>query len=215
MKISPRYNSSVWQELHLTISSPIEDWKKAISIFDDRYNYRFIKQIDALRFNKSIEIAIYSGFAIMSINCLLIETLNQFYYGVNDTYKLKNNKTIKHINSIKDSFIDFLTNSKYLKGAFDKQSSELFYYHIRCGLLHQAETKMATRIHIEQKQKSIVEKISNGKTITGISIRRDLFTDSLFKEYEDYKKRLLSKSAEKQLQKNFIIKMNLICDDKK
>jgi len=77
----------------------------------------------------------------MSINCLLIETLNQFYYGVDDTDELKKDKNIKHINSIEDSFIDFLTSSKYFNLAFDKESSSLFYRHIRCGLLHQAKTK--------------------------------------------------------------------------
>jgi hypothetical protein len=151
MKISPRYNSTDWTVLSLTPTSPDEEWKKAVAIFDNRYSYRFIKQIDALRFNTSKVTAIYSGFAIMSLNCLLIETLNQFYYGVNDTDELKKDKSIKHITNIKDSFIDFLTASKHFNSAFDKLASGLFYYHIRCGLLHQAETKMSSTIHIDKK----------------------------------------------------------------
>lgn len=215
MKISPKYNSSHWNELHLIPTSTNDNWKKAVAIFDNRYSYRFIRQIDTLRHNTVSQAAIYSGFAIMSINCLLIETLNQFYYGVKDTDELKKDKTIKHIENIKDTFVDFLTTSTNFNGAFDKQSSELFYYHIRCGLLHQAETKMSSTIHIDKKQKNLVEKIYDDKTVTGISIRRDLFTDCLFAEYSDYKKRILATPADNELRRRFITKMDLICDDKK
>jgi hypothetical protein len=215
MNISPRYNATNWIELKLTTASSNEDWKEAINIFDNRYSYRFIKQIDTLRFNSSNQTRIYSGFVIMSINCLLIETLNQFYYGVDDTDELKKDKNIKHINSIKDSFIDFLTSSKYFNPVFDKESSILFYDDIRCGLLHQAKTKKSSIIHIKKSQKQILEKIYDGKKITGISIRRDLFTDALVEEYENYKKTLLTLPVNEKLRKNFITKMNLICDENK
>lgn len=215
MKISPKYNSTDWVALNLTPTSTADECKTAVAIFDNRYNYRFIKQIDALRFNSSKAASIYSGFAIMSINCLLIETLNQFYYGVNDTDELKKNKTIKHIASIKDSFVDFLTTSEHFKGEFDKQTSGLFYYHIRCGLLHQAETKMTSKIHIDKTQMSIVKKIHDGKTVTGISVRRDLFTDGLISEYVAYKKNLLIIPTNTALRQKFITKMDIICDEKK
>lgn len=215
MKISPRYNATHWIELKLTTTSSKEDWKEAINIFDNRYSYRFIKQIDTLRFNSSNQTRIYSGFVIMSINCLLMETLNQFYYGVDDTDELKKDKNIKHINSIEDSFIDFLTSSKYFNSVFDKESSSLFYHHIRCGLLHQAKTKKSSLIHINENQKEIVQKIYDGKKITGVAIRRDLFTDALIEEYKDYKKRLLQQSADEKLHKNFITKMDLICNENK
>jgi DNA integrity scanning protein DisA with diadenylate cyclase activity len=211
MRISPKYYSVNFNELNLHISSSVSDWQVAVDIFENRYSYRFIKQINVLRENPSKETAIYSGFAIMALNCLLIETLNQFLYGVNDTDELKREKAIKHINKVEGTFIDFLTNSKSFKAHFKPNTASIFYHQIRCGLLHQAETKKGSRIVIDKKQKSMVEEISNN----GISIRRDIFTDSLITEYDNYKICLLTEPTDEHLRENFIKKMNMICDETK
>lgn len=89
MIISPKISSADFNKFKLTENSSDNTWKKAINIFDDRYTSRFINPILELSNNKKISIWEFSGFAIMALNCLLIETLNQFYYGVNDTNDLK------------------------------------------------------------------------------------------------------------------------------
>lgn len=55
----------------------IKKWETAINIFEDRilWNGRYFKSIDILLDNNDLDI---TGFAIMAINCLLVETLYQF-----------------------------------------------------------------------------------------------------------------------------------------
>lgn len=214
MNISPNYNSEHFTKLNLSDSSNENDWKEAIKIFDDRYSNRFVNPILALANNSNLSVWEYSGFSIMALNCLLIETLNQFYYGVNDTDELKKDKSITHINSIEDAFIDFFTKSNNFNSAFKPDEAKIFYLQVRCGLLHQAETKKSSTIHIKSEQTEIVVLTNKGQLNEGISIRRDLFTTKLIKEYCDYKERLhLYENID--LRKSFISKMKHICDDTK
>jgi hypothetical protein len=200
--------------LNLTVISNDIDWKEAVKIFDDRYLNRFINPILTLANNNKLSIWIYSGFAIMTLNCLLIETLNQFYYGVNDTNELIKDKSIKHINSIEDAFFEFLTKSNYFNTCFKTEESKIFYKQVRCGLLHQAETKGNSTIHIKSEQTEIVVLTKKEQLNVGVSIRRDLFTTQLIKEYNNYMERLLL-PVNTDLRKNFISKMKYICDNTK
>ena len=214
MNISLNYTSTDFSKLNLTDTSNETDWKEAVEIFEDRYSNRFINPILELATNKKLSIWEYSGFAIMALNCLLIETLNQFYYGVNDTNEIKNDISITHINSIEDAFVDFFTKSKHFNTSFKDKESRIFYLQVRCGLLHQAETKKSSTIHIKSEQPEIVVLTNTGQLNEGISIRRDLFTTQLVEEYNDYKKRLLL-PVNTDLRKHFIIKMTHICNDSK
>ena len=211
MKISPNYTSETFTNLNLTEHSSDEDWKTAVEIFNDRYSSRFINPIKALMSNDDSRIWEYSGFAIMTINCLLIETLNQFYYGVRETKDLKKDKNVPHINSIEDAFVDFLGKRNFFK--IPAKEAKLFYLQVRNGLVHQAETKKSSKIHIQSSQPEIIKIVSSGNVNEGVSIRRDLFTTALLNEYDEYKKKLLDKPIDKPLRKNFIQKMGFICDD--
>jgi hypothetical protein len=212
MNISYKYHSDDWHSLKLTNTSQLDDWKKAIAIFDIRYQYRYIKQINALQFNKTKIIANNSGFLIMAINCLLIETLNQYYYGKKNSEEIKSDKNISNIKSNKDCFVDFFTKSTFFNSEFNIEISEIFYEDIRCGLLHQAESKHLSKIHINQSQKSMLKLIINNNK-KSLSIRRDLFTNKLFQEYNGYKAKLLSEPPELKLRTNFINKLNSICNE--
>ena len=55
----------------------IKKWETAINIFEDSilWNGRYFKSIDILLDNNDLDT---TGFAIMAINCLLVETLYQF-----------------------------------------------------------------------------------------------------------------------------------------
>ena len=62
-------------------------WKTAIDIFEDRVEGRFLKQIEILAGKNDGKIREFSGFAIIALDCLLIETLRQFYRGSKRTGK--------------------------------------------------------------------------------------------------------------------------------
>ena len=87
--ISPKYSQKDWLDLDLSKNST-EDWNKVIEIFKDRMNGRYFKQIEALNNNLDISIKFFSGFVIMSITCLLIETLEQFWKAILQPKKITN-----------------------------------------------------------------------------------------------------------------------------
>src|SRR5689334_14664061 len=133
--ISPSFNASHWRALNLQ-DEVSKDWTTAVDIFADRINGRFLKPIEAIENHDDIEIALFSGFAILALDCLIIETLHQFYSGSNETQG-------KH----EDAFWDFFKSSARFN-EFDELKARMFYSHYRCGLLHQAQTKRRSKIRI-------------------------------------------------------------------
>lgn len=76
------------------------------------------------------------SFSIMALNCLLIETLQHFYLGIDET-PTRINKT---------NYINFLTSRKPYKSKFNNKTARNFYKGVRCGILHQAQTKRNTQL---------------------------------------------------------------------
>lgn len=195
MKISPKYSSEDWKSIRLNINSPSDDWKQAIDIFQDRISGRFLNQV------KLIENNTFSGFAVMALDCLLIETLNQFWFGIDDTNECYRSRNWQ-------SFRDFFKRSNHFYTFFPDDVSKVFYNQVRCGLLHQAETKQGTLINF--KKSTMVNKIDPLDISKGLEVNRKLFHAALIQEFEDYCKKLLD-SNESTMRENFIKKMNSIC----
>lgn len=97
-----------------------------IRLIDHRFTNRYLKHLDPTIND--------SGFFKMAICCLMIETLESFKQGEENT-KGKS----------KQMFIDFFETEQISFPEF-KDISEDFYSSIRCGILHQAETTNAWRI---------------------------------------------------------------------
>ena len=199
IKISPKFYQKDWLDLDLSKNSK-ENWDKAIEIFKDRIEGRYFKQIQALDNNQDISIRLFSGFAIMSLTCLLVETLEQFWTG-NITTSRKNKQNTKSKKSFfslfcskKETFISndaivfhtFFQRSSELKIFFDTvEKSNVFYTKIRCGLLHQGQTKGKSLIHIK-KNEPMLKWINENNIEEGISIHRRLFVKEIYKIYENY-----------------------------
>ena len=87
-----------------------------------RFDERFLTPFEFL------PSSLRSGFAQMAICCLMIETIESFYKGWKGTNGVKGS----------DVFEGFFARVRYFH---DFQGlGEEFYTHIRCGILHQAET---------------------------------------------------------------------------
>jgi hypothetical protein len=102
IKISPRFYQQDWRELDLSKNNPSQ-WNKAIEIFKGRIEGRYFKQIKILDKNPDRVIGLFSGFAILSLACLLIETLEQFWTG-NIATSRKTNTGLK-VNTIVNTTI--------------------------------------------------------------------------------------------------------------
>jgi hypothetical protein len=183
MRISPKYRDEDWQALKL--SSP-GDWNTAVAIFEDRMRGRFLDFVDAIESHK------YAGFAVLAIDCLLIETLQQFRKGEPETPYKKG----------KQYFQDFLTET--FKEDFDTKTAGIFYEHIRNGILHQAEVKQPSLIQINKKK--LVETTPDGK---GLIIDRKRFHAKLKQVFEEYLTNL--RCPETTLREPFWRKMDSVC----
>lgn len=186
MRISPKYIVSDWQKLNLTKE---EDWVKAIEIFKDRLEGRFLNFIGLLEKYE------FSGLLIMAVDCLLIETLQQFFLGMQRTPR----------NNGRRYFISFLT-ERELGRFFDKDKAGLFYDDIRNGILHQAEIKGSSKVLANRG----FPLVSYSEDRRGIIVNRRLFHKQLLLVYEEYVSSLRN-PREKELRTNFQRKMNYVC----
>ncbi len=73
--ISEKYTYEDYIKLKFELNSSEEVWEKAIDIFIDRINSRFFYAIDKLIENKDRYEMLKYGFAIMTLQCSLIDTL--------------------------------------------------------------------------------------------------------------------------------------------
>jgi hypothetical protein len=191
ISISPKYRKSHWEEAVAN-----NDWERMVEIFQDRMEGRFFKPIRLIA--KDCVIGEFSGFSILALDCLIIETLNQFYSGLDETEGLH-----------KMAFWKFFKNSDFFKGHFSRKKAFTFYGHYRCGILHQAQTKKKSVVRIDQS--TMIQSV--GKDISeGLIVDRALFHKALEQELSSYMERLKRGGNENcELRANFIKKMNIIC----
>lgn len=197
-KISSSYTNDTWTNLDLTDNNSA-DWEIAIKIFKDRFETRFFKPLDALLKHEDKQIKLYSGFTVLAIDCLLIETFNQFYHGIDES--------VNKFSSNCKTFKDFFQRSDFFKDDFDTDEKiSIFYKHIRCGLLHQGETKEYSKINLKKLELISVIK-NNGES--SIEINRGKFHKKVTDYFDDYIEKLKDKN-QTVLRENFKIKMDLI-----
>jgi cation transport regulator ChaC len=132
--------------------------------------------------------AFKNGFNIMANCCLLIETYESYRTGLNST---SGKKCFLSFFKREDKFKDFI------------QFSEEFYAQVRCGILHQGETKGIWRINREKEKPLISE----------YSINANKFLKNLHSSLKEYKTELISSNWNDIIWENCINKLNQIILD--
>lgn len=173
-----------YQELELDIKFDSADWNIAINYLEKRINERFIEPI-----NKLIEMEANLnpverkfGFSVLALDCLLLETIQCFYEGVTDSsYDSKN------------IYKRFLTQREGFKEHFDDKLANEFYHKFRCGVIHQAQTSLDSKIW------SVGKLISKNNNYT--IVNRILFHQKITEVFNNYIKEL-------RLKKDFILLNN-------
>jgi hypothetical protein len=158
-------------------------------MFEDRVETRYLEHIRVLLPRAT------SGFAVLALDCALIETLEQFRQG-------KGTTPDKHG---KRYFVAFLTQTAF-KGHFDEALAKLFYKTIRCGLLHQAEAGGNSRV----KRGTDLAVASYTSDKKGIVVNKDKFHTILETVIHEYVE-ILRAGTDIKLREAFIKKMNYIC----
>jgi hypothetical protein len=166
--------------------------KEALANFiHGRFYYRYIRPFEC----PSSKYPRYykNGFSMMANCCLLIETLETFQQG------WENSK-----NDSKSAFLKFFTRDKNFTEFACDDMPTIFYKNIRCGILHQGETTEGWKI-TRDGNKNLLD-ISNKK------INATKFMEELEKSINDYKNELKKAEWEDDVWKKAIKKIKAIIE---
>ena len=120
-------------------------WKQALNeYFLKRLNLHYLNPIKVLQRHGTFS---GEGFSILAILCTLIEFLESTVKGFKYRF-LKSGEKLDKFEYSKSSklFIDFLCNREPFNKEFNSTLAMEFYINIRCGLLHEAQTKNRWRV---------------------------------------------------------------------
>jgi len=159
--------------------------RNAIATFvRNRFRERYIAPIDATPSDAK------SGFSIMAICCLSIEALESFWNGWEET----NGKS-------QLAFCQFISRCPRFHALLGRVPD--FYRHIRCGILHQAETTGGWTV------------LRKGPVFDpkGPTINATEFHKALSAEINDYAKLLRTEAWESERWQKFRKKMKAVCDN--
>jgi hypothetical protein len=203
-KVTSKKTIKNWVKLRNKINSNPKEkklWKKVYNDFlYDRIKIRYLDPIKAIE--DTIGEYQGEGFSIVTIQCSLIEFLETTITG--ETYKFKNPdpKNFEY-NQSKKKFINFLEKRFPFSRIFDHNLAKDVYENIRCGLLHEAQTKGNWLIRVDNES-DLIESRSDGMIV----FDRDKFQKLLKKFFKKYKIDLLKDS---NLQIALRRKINVIC----
>lgn len=185
MLISRKYTAEDWKSLTFKTE---EEWQRAIDIFLDRIETRYLIHVDKIIKHRT------SGFAVLALDCTLVETLEQFRRGKEKTPGRK----------VGDYFVAFLTSTSFKKH-FDKDKAKMFYKQIRCGLLHQTEAKNSRVKRTSALPMIAYTKGNKGLVVNSMPFHQELKT--VIRQYADELRNPKSKKAREA----FRAKMDFIC----
>ena len=185
LRISPKYTSTDWQALNQ--QNPAH-WPEAAAIVRDRLEGRF------LRFANDWLEDEYSGFVVLAIDCLLVETIQQFKDGLPDGD-----------GHSKRLFKKFLEGPQFQPHFQTDQIRGEFYKDIRCGLLHQAEAKKQWLIR--RQQATLLQKVGADGYIIDVERFHEAVKNSLEEYLGD-----ICKPEKGDVRANLWEKMNHICN---
>jgi len=191
-----------WQALRPRLSaSNTEAWREAFADFyETRLSLRYLHPIKVLQDNGTFQ---GEGFAIVAIQCSLIEFLESTEQGKNYRYVQRGGTLgIDEYKSSQDIFVAFLTGRAPFSATFDEATAQDFYIGVRCGLLHEARTKNGWRILAKSPAGAVV-------SVSERIVYRDNFQEALLAYVKNYSERLLH---EPNLQQAFIRKFDRLCE---
>jgi hypothetical protein len=185
MLISRKFTVDDWKAL--TFGSEA-DWQKAVTIFLDRMETRYLEHIRRILGHHT------SGFAALALDCAVIETMEQFRRGEPKT----------PFGEGKKYFVSFLTETLFSPDVGKKQA-RVFYKNIRCGLLHQTEAEDSL-----VKRNNTRPLIAFTKDHKGVIVNAKVFHQRLEQVILGYAEKLKDPKSTKE-REAFRTKMNFIC----
>jgi hypothetical protein len=173
-------------------------WEEVLEDFYwDRLKTRYLEPINAIKSKGSNS---GEGFAIVTIQCSLLEFLESCYTGMN--YRHTGPLGQYEYSKSGPVFVSFLTEREPFKTQFDKPLATDFYEKVRCGLLHEARTKGAWVIRARTSTR-IVDPVQPKPTLN-----RNAFQEAILEFIRNYRNEV-PKNIKRQAA--FIRKFNDLC----
>lgn len=189
--VSEEYTYKDYLDLNFKIDSPKEIWDEAIKIFSDRIKIRYFSAIEKLMEKTDKYSMRKYGFAIVTLQCSLIDTLSNFRYGED-----------KQGN--KERFTSFLK-EYIIKGENADKLAKKVYEDIRCGIVHSGATDNMSGLSCELPR--LVTELAGGKSI---SLDIIVLQRELKKYYIKYIEKIQDEK-ETEIRKNFVHTMDKVC----
>lgn len=195
MEIAPGYTVRDWKVLDLS-GDDAGQWFRAIKIFETRIRRRFIEPVDVLIAHEIGQERGTFGFAILAIDCLLVETLQRFREGRIE--EGENGRLIR-------TFLHQQLGSHFDDGSEANSKAGIFYKRCRCGIHHSGQTDGDFRV---RRSGALI-------TVKGdcVTVNRTAFHEAIKREFDAYLVELadLADAAKNDLRKKFCTKMDAIC----
>lgn len=193
MKIAPGVEDADWKRLDLDRPDS-SGWDRGVAILEQRLRGRFAEVVDFLiaEDEKRPPQDRKFGFAVLAIDCLLVETLEAFRQGLTDT-RGKSEALSTNFLSQRPAFNQFFT----------KDLATRFYKEFRCGIAHNAQVFGTGRVW----------SVGPLLTVDGnrITVNRTAFHKAVVKELDRYLNELRD-STKTDLREKFRTKMDFIAE---
>lgn len=192
MEIAPGYTVADWKTLDLS-GNDAGQWQQAIRIFETRIRRRFIDPVDVLVAHEiGLERGTF-GFAILAIDCLLVETLQRFREG--RSAPRENGRLVR-------TFLGERLSEWFDDGSATQSKADTFYKRCRCGLHHSGQTDGDFRV---RRSGPLIE-FADGERV---AVNRTAFHEALKREFDAYLADLAD-TSKTGLRGNFKTKMDAI-----
>lgn len=162
---------SRYRALRDGLGHPVADvaaWAEVVAAVRRRIDERFLQPITTLTNTTGTE-GIVPGFAILALDCLLIDTIQSFREGRETTGK----------NSAARSFGSFLKRARF--SCFSSNDRSAFYHYVRNGLLHNGETRGDWKVRTDTSEMLTRVAGTNERVLN-----RKLFHEAIVEEVVDY-----------------------------
>lgn len=161
------------------------NWQSVVDAFRDQMEGWYLRPIRVLRSDGD------HAFAVMSLCCTLVDTLSQYYYGVQEG----TNKEFKDF--INEKFPDFdaplsaeITYTYRGSPKKLKKLSDVLYTGFRCGIVHEAHSKLYTGIYgtgqMVKEEPMGFTQYQDGTDCPTVIVDPGFFHDRLEKVFCDY-----------------------------
>jgi hypothetical protein len=198
--------SSTVDDWHACKATLVVGWDPALwqrahdNFFMKRLTTRYFAPIKALQERGPSE---GEGFAIVALQCSLIEFLGATIEGKIYRFEKKVELGEFEYRDSKDMFVRFLKTYEPFNTVFDDALARDFYEGVRCGLLHEARTKKGWRIKTREGTGPFLD--AKARIVYRDDLQRALETFAAW-----YRTAL---PREKMLQQAFLRKFDDLCKD--